>query len=90
MPMVLNDCTIEEQRTVFRFVWGKILESKKIPKEMLRVNGKKCSSSKAVYKWVQKFSQGRSKIVDEDRSNHTVLIATKSTEQKVEELIRAD
>ncbi|GFQ90228.1 uncharacterized protein TNCT_216001 [Trichonephila clavata] len=57
---------------------------------MLLVYEEKCLSRKALYNCVKKFSQGRSKIVDEDRSGHPVLIVTKSTEQQVEKLIRPD
>ncbi|GFQ89055.1 uncharacterized protein TNCT_458931 [Trichonephila clavata] len=57
---------------------------------MLPVYGEKCLSGKAEYNWEKKFSQSRSKIVHEDRSGCSVLIATIPTEQQVEELIRAD
>ncbi|GFQ75332.1 hypothetical protein TNCT_520891 [Trichonephila clavata] len=39
---------------------------------------------------VQKSSHGLYKVVHEDRSGRPVLIATKSREQQVEELIRVD
>ncbi|GFQ80529.1 uncharacterized protein TNCT_449351 [Trichonephila clavata] len=42
-----------------------------------------------MYNWMKTFSQGRSKIVD-DQGGRPVLIVTKSTEQQVEEFIRAD
>ncbi|GFY50411.1 hypothetical protein TNIN_16461 [Trichonephila inaurata madagascariensis] len=57
---------------------------------MLPVGGDKCLSCKAVYNWVKKFSQGRSKIVDKDRSCCRVLIATKSIRQQEGKLILAD
>jgi hypothetical protein len=57
---------------------------------MLPLYGDNCLSRKAVYKWMEKFSQGRSKIVNADRSRCPVLIASKATEQQVEEFIRAD
>ncbi|GFU80450.1 hypothetical protein TNCV_3845341 [Trichonephila clavipes] len=38
----------------------------------------------------KKFLQGRSKIIEEDRIGRPILVATKSTAQQVEELIRAD
>ncbi|GFY62498.1 hypothetical protein TNIN_300761 [Trichonephila inaurata madagascariensis] len=39
---------------------------------------------------VKKFSRDRSKIIEEDRIGRPIVIATKSTAQQVEELIRAD
>ncbi|GBN48368.1 hypothetical protein AVEN_150670-1 [Araneus ventricosus] len=90
MAMKLDDCTVEEQRAVALFFWVKGLESKNIHKEMSPVYGEKCLSRKAVYNCEEKFSQGRGEIRDEHRSVRPVLIATKSTEQQVEDLIRAN
>jgi hypothetical protein len=47
-------------------------------------------SRKAVHQWVEKFSQGRSKVADELRPSHPVEIATEATLQWVEDFIRAD
>jgi histone-lysine N-methyltransferase SETMAR len=57
---------------------------------MLPVYADKCLSRKAVHSWVEKFSQGRSKIVDEVRSGRPVQIATDASVQRVEEMIRGD
>jgi transposase len=54
------------------------------------VYGGKCLSRKAVHNWVQKFSEGRSKITDDSRPGRPVEIATEATVQRVEGLIRAD
>jgi transposase len=47
-------------------------------------------SSKAVHKWVEKFSQGRSKVPDDARQGRLVETATEATVQRVEEVIRAE
>jgi transposase len=47
-------------------------------------------SRKAVHNWVEKFTQGRSKIIDDDRPGRPVEFATEATVQRVEELIRVD
>jgi hypothetical protein len=60
-----EDCTIEEQHSVVRFLWEKGLDAKDIHKETFPVYGGKCSSCKAVHNWVEKFSQGRSKVADD-------------------------
>jgi hypothetical protein len=58
---------------------------------MFPVYGGKCLSRKAVHKWVEKFSQRRSKVADDARPGHHVEIATEATVlQGMEELIRAD
>jgi hypothetical protein len=40
------------------------LNAKDILKEMFPVYGGKCLARKAVHSWVDKFSQGRSKVAD--------------------------
>jgi hypothetical protein len=57
---------------------------------MFPVYGGKCLSSKAVHNWVEKFSQGRSKVADNARPGRRLEIPTEATVQLVEELIRAD
>jgi hypothetical protein len=47
-------------------------------------------SLNAVHNWVDKLSQGRSKVEDDARSGRHVEIETEATMQRVEELIRAD
>jgi hypothetical protein len=54
-----------EQRSVVRFMWAKELNAKDTHIEVFPVYDWKCLSSKAVHKWVEKFSQGRSKIADD-------------------------
>jgi hypothetical protein len=44
-------------------------------------------SRKAVHNWVEKFSQGCSKVADDVRPGCPVEIATEATVQQVEELI---
>jgi transposase len=52
--------------------------------------GGKCLSRKAVHNWIEKFSQGRSKVAADARPGRPVEIATEATAQRVEELMRAD
>jgi hypothetical protein len=44
---------------------AKGLNTKDISKELFLVYGGRCLSPKAVHKWVEKFSQGRSKVEDD-------------------------
>jgi hypothetical protein len=56
MDTVLEECTIEEQRSVVRyFLWAKGLNAKDIHKEMFPVYNGKCLSRKAVHNWVEKL-----------------------------------
>jgi hypothetical protein len=72
------------------FLWAKGLSAKDIHKEMFPICCGKCLSRKAVHNWVQKFSQGRSKVADDARPGRHVETATEATVLRVEELIRAD
>jgi hypothetical protein len=58
-------CNTEEHRSVVRFLWAKRLSAEDVDKEMFPVYGEKCLSRKAVHKWVEKFSEGRSKVADD-------------------------
>jgi transposase len=71
------------------FLWAKGLNEKDIYKEMFPVYGGKYLSRKSVHNWIQKFSQGRSKVADDARPGRPVEIATEATVRQVEELIRA-
>jgi hypothetical protein len=57
---------------------------------MFSVYGGKCLLHKAVRNWVEKFSQGRSKIADDARPGHTIENVTESTVQHMEESTQAD
>jgi hypothetical protein len=48
---------------------------------MFPVYGGKC---KAVHRWVEKFSQARSKVTDDVQPGRTVEIVTEATVQRVE------
>ena len=50
------------------FLWGKnVWQQKDIHKEMLPLYREHCLSRQAVHNWVQKFSEGRTSIEDEQR-----------------------
>jgi hypothetical protein len=57
---------------------------------MLPVYCVKCLSRKAVHNWVEKFSQGCSKIAGDVRPGLTVDTVTEAIVHRVEELSRAD
>jgi hypothetical protein len=45
---------------------------------MYPIYGVKCLSRKAVHNWVEKFSQGRSKVANDARPGHRIEIATEA------------
>jgi hypothetical protein len=61
------------------FLWAKGLSEKNIHDEMFPFYYGKCLSRKAVHNWVEKLSQGRSKVADETRPGRPVEIATEAT-----------
>jgi hypothetical protein len=64
---VLEECPIEEQRSVVCFLWAKRLNAKDIHKEMFPVCSLKSLSLKAVHNLVEKFAQWRSKVSNDAR-----------------------
>jgi hypothetical protein len=54
-----------DQRSVVLFLWAKGLNAKNNHKEMFPVYGGKCLLRRAVHNWVDKFSQGSSKVADD-------------------------
>jgi hypothetical protein len=79
MATVLEDCTTEEHRSVAHFLWAKGLKANDIHKEISPVYGGKCLSRKAIHNWVEKFSQGRSKVADDARTGAEVAETTVKT-----------
>jgi hypothetical protein len=65
MATALENCPTEEQQCLVRILWEKGLDEEDIHKEMFPVCVGKCLSRKAVHNLFEKFSQGRSKVVDE-------------------------
>jgi hypothetical protein len=47
------------------YLWAKGHSAKNINKEMFPIYGGKCLSRKAVHNWVEKFSEGLSKVADD-------------------------
>jgi hypothetical protein len=62
MVTVLEEYTTEEQRSVVRFSWAIALNTKDIHKEIFPIYDGKCLLRKAV----EKFSQGSSKLADDE------------------------
>jgi hypothetical protein len=56
------------QRATFygAFLWAKELNARDIHEEMVPVYVVKCLARKAVHSWVEKSSQGRSKVSDDE------------------------
>jgi len=66
----LQDCTIEEQRGVVRFLWAEV-KPVEIHRRMLAQYGQSTMSQRKVYEWVEKFKSGRTRVTDEGRCGRT-------------------
>jgi len=52
---LLQDCTIEEQRGLVRFVWAEGVKPLEIHRRMLAQYGQSTTSQRKVFEWVEKF-----------------------------------
>jgi hypothetical protein len=67
METVHEEYNTEKQSPIVRFcLWAKGFDVKDINKEMFPAYGEKCLSRKAVHSCVEEFSQGGSKVVDDE------------------------
>ena len=86
MEAPLQDCTIEEQRGVVRFLWAEGVKPVEIHCRMLAEYGQSTMSQRKVYEWVERFKSGRTRVTDEGRlvgHQHSVaerLILHRNTE----------
>jgi len=55
MDTPLQDCTIEEQRDVVRFLWAEGVKPVEIHRRMLAQYGQSTMSQRKVYEWVESF-----------------------------------
>ena len=64
MDSPLQDCTIEEQRGIVRFVWAEGAKPMEIHCCMLAQYGQSTMSQRKVYEWVERFKWGRTRVTD--------------------------
>jgi hypothetical protein len=62
---------------MFFFVCEKLINAKDIHKEIFPVYGGKCLLRKAFHNWIEKLSQGRSKVADYSRSSEVAETTVK-------------
>ena len=64
MEAPLQDCTIEEQRGVVRFLWAEGVKPVEIHRRMLALYGQSTTSQRKVYEWVERFKSGRTRVTE--------------------------
>jgi len=77
MDAVLQDCTIEEQRGVVRFLWAEGAKPVEVHRRMLAQYGQSTMSQRRVYEWVERFKSVRTRVTDEHRSGRSSTSAHK-------------
>jgi transposase len=88
MAVPLSTCTVEEQRSVIRFLWSEGAKPSEIYRRMKVQYGDSCLSQGRVYEWVERFQNKRRNISDEHRSGRPVSVATETVKQQIEQRIR--
>ena len=68
MDTPLQDCSVEEQRGVVRFLWAEGVKPVEIHHRMLVQYGQSTMSQRKVYEWVERFKSGLTRVTDEGRS----------------------
>ena len=81
----LSTCTVEEQRSVIRFLWSEGVKPSVIYRRMKVQYGDNCLSEGRVCEWVERFQNGRQNVSDEHRSGRPVSVATKTAKQQIEQ-----
>jgi len=68
MDPPLQDCTMEEQRGVVRFLWAEGVKPMEIHCHMLAQYGQSTMCQRKVYEWMKRFKSGQTRVTDEGRS----------------------
>ena len=76
MAAPLSTCTVEEQRSVIRFLWSEGVKPTHIYRRMMVQYGDSCLSQGRVYEWVERFRNERQNVSDEHRSGRPVSLAS--------------
>jgi len=79
MDAPLQDCTIEEQRGVVRFLWAEGVKHVEIHRRMLAQYGQSTMSQRKVYEWVECFKSGRTRVTDEGHSGRPSTSRSRKT-----------
>ena len=69
MDAPLQDCTIEEQCGVVRFLWAEGAKLVEIHRHMFAQYGQSTMSQRKVCEWVERFKSGRTRVTDEGHSD---------------------
>jgi len=89
MDAPLQDCSIEEQSGVVRFLWAGV-KPVEIHHRMLAQYGQSTMSQQKVYEWVERFKSGRTRVTDEGHSGQPSTSRTQDHIDRADAMIRED
>ncbi|GFV42290.1 HTH_48 domain-containing protein [Trichonephila clavipes] len=90
MAFALQYSTIEEQRSVIRFLTAEGEKPAAIYWRMVTVYGEKCVTDKSVRKWSVRFRAGRESVGDDQRPGQANTVIMSDLIDKVDDLVRSD
>ena len=64
----LSICTREEQRSVIRFLWAEGVKGAEIHTRLCTQYGNNTLPRRSVYEWIEMFENGRTSVMDAERS----------------------
>jgi hypothetical protein len=71
MSARLSVCTKEEQRSVIRFLWAEGVKGAEIHARLCTQYGDNALTRRSVYEWIEMFKNGRTSVMDAERSGRT-------------------
>ena len=90
MDVPLQDCTIEEQHGVVRFLWAEVVKPVEYHRRILAQYGQSTMSQRKVYEWVERFKWGQTCVTDEGCSGRASTSCTQDHIDRADAMIRED
>ena len=87
MAAKLTNCTKEEQRSVICFLWAEGVPGAQIHLHVCAQYGDKVLSRRIFYEWTEMFENGRTNVMDAERSGRPATATTSRNEERTLELI---
>ena len=76
MAAPLEGATHEKQRAVIRFLAAEDVKPSEFYRRMSAQYGSSCLNQRNVYKWIERFNEGRTSIKDEPRQGRLSEVNT--------------
>ena len=83
-------CTKEEQRAVIQFLWSEGVPGAEIHRRLSTQYGDSALSRRSVYKWIEKFTSGRTNMTHEEGAGGPSISTTDEKIQQAREMALAN